>query len=90
MEDALQPGQIVRSKAGRDKNRFFIILMIRDEDYVYISDGDLRKIEQPKLKKIKHLAKTNHIAKEIAGNLENDIDVSNASIRNALKQFVDK
>ena len=89
MEDALQPGQIVRSKAGRDKNRFFVIVMIRDEDYVYISDGDLRKIEKPKLKKIKHLAKTNYIAEEITENLDKNTGVSNASIRDALKQFID-
>ena len=57
MENSLRLGQVVRSRAGRDKNRFFIVVMIRDEDYVYIADGDLRKIEKSKLKKIKHLAK---------------------------------
>ena len=90
MEDSLQPGQIVRSRAGRDKNRYFIVVMIRDQNYVYISDGDLRKIEKPKLKKIKHLAKTKYFAKEIADNLDIDTTVSNASIRNALKQIIEK
>lgn len=90
MEDTLRLGQIVRSRAGRDKNRFFIVVMLQDEDYVYIADGDLRKIEKPKLKKIKHLAKTNYFAKEIADNLDIDATVSNASIRKALKQIVDK
>ena len=90
MENSLRLGQVVRSRAGRDKNRFFIVVMIQDEDYVYIADGDLRKIEKPKLKKIKHLAKTNYFAKEIADNLDKDAAVSNASIRNALKQIADK
>lgn len=90
MEDSLRLGQIVRSRAGRDKNRFFIVVMLQDEDYVYIADGDLRKIEKPKLKKIKHLAKTNYFAKEIADNLDIDATVSNATIRKALKQIVDK
>ncbi len=46
-------GQFVKSKAGRDKDRIFIIIEIVDEVYVRIVDGDLRRIESPKRKKIK-------------------------------------
>lgn len=49
-------GQYVKSKAGRDKDRIFIILAIIDENYLQVADGDLRKAEKPKRKKIKHLA----------------------------------
>jgi len=49
------PGQLVISKAGRDHNRHFIVLQIVDEQFVLLVDGDLRKIENPKLKKTKHL-----------------------------------
>jgi len=49
------PGDVVISKAGRDKNRYFIIIEKADENYVYIVDGDMRRIEKPKKKKIKHL-----------------------------------
>lgn len=45
----------VCSKAGRDKGRFFAVLSI-EADFAYIADGDLRKIEKPKRKKLKHLA----------------------------------
>ncbi len=55
----IREGQIVISKAGRDINRKFVILKIIDENYVLISDGRLRKIDKPKLKKNKHLQKTN-------------------------------
>lgn len=55
----IREGQIVISKAGRDINRKFVILKIIDENYVLISDGKLRKIDKPKLKKNKHLQKTN-------------------------------
>lgn len=55
----IREGQIVISKAGRDINRKFVILKIIDENYVLISDGKLRKIDKPKLKKNKHMQKTN-------------------------------
>lgn len=48
-------GGIVVSLSGRDKGRCFIIEEIVDENYVYITDGMLRKVVHPKKKKIKHL-----------------------------------
>lgn len=53
-------GSAVRSRAGRDKDRFFAVLSL-EGDYAYIADGDLRKIASPKRKKLKHLAATNMI-----------------------------
>ncbi|ADQ45861.1 hypothetical protein Calkro_0990 [Caldicellulosiruptor kronotskyensis 2002] len=61
----LQIGQIVLSKMGRDKNRFFIIFDITDDGYVYLVDGKLRKIKKPKKKKIKHIAPTKFVSEEI-------------------------
>jgi large subunit ribosomal protein L14e len=55
-------GQIVESTAGRDKNNKFVVLCIIDDQYVYISDGDKRKVENPKKKKRKHIKKLNHIS----------------------------
>ena len=49
-------GQVVYSKAGRDKGKKFIVVDIVDELYVMISDGDLRRIENAKRKKLKHLS----------------------------------
>ena len=42
------------SKAGRDAGRRFIVLRV-EEPFCYIADGDLRKAEKPKKKKILHL-----------------------------------
>lgn len=58
----LSTGQLVRSRAGRDKDRLFIIIGIIDDQYVTIVDGDLRRVEQPKRKKIRHLSKTNRVS----------------------------
>jgi len=45
-------GKVVHSKAGRDMHRRFIVVDILNDQYVYISDGDLRKIEKPKKRRL--------------------------------------
>ena len=56
----LEVGQIVFSKSGRDKGRSFIVVSV-EEEYVYLADGDLRKVENPKRKKNKHIQRTNDV-----------------------------
>ena len=51
-------GQLVIATAGRDANKKFIVICIINDQYVYISDGDTRKLENPKKKKLKHLKLT--------------------------------
>jgi ribosomal protein L14E/L6E/L27E len=46
-------GRVVYSKAGRDKDKHFVIVGILNTDFVYIADGSLRKITKPKKKKDK-------------------------------------
>ena len=57
----IEKGQIVISKAGHDSERFFIVVKI-SEGYAFLSDGKKRKLENPKKKNLKHIAKTNTIA----------------------------
>lgn len=85
MDDNNLIGKIVHSKTGRDKDRHFIIVGIINNDYVYISDGDLRKIEKPKKKRIKHLAFTDKMANEIRELIINKNVVSNSKIRKFLQ-----
>lgn len=59
------PGQLVKSKAGRDKGRLFIVVAIVDDQYVTIADGDLRRAEKPKRKKIRHLSKVNRVSEPV-------------------------
>ena len=54
-EQTLITGEIVLSRAGRDRGRAFVITEVRDTEYVLIADGRLRKIDRPKKKKRKHL-----------------------------------
>lgn len=85
MDDSSLLGKVVHSKAGRDKDKYFIIVSIIDEKYVYISDGDLRKIEKPKKKKIKHLVFTNIVAEDIRIDILSNEKISNSKIRKFLQ-----
>lgn len=86
MESVL-PGQVVVSKAGRDAGRKFVVVSIINELYVEIADGDLRKIEKPKKKKLKHLRITGHVIDHIRQNIENNVRVTNAEISKALAEL---
>lgn len=66
----IQIGQLVKSKAGRDRGRFFLVLDILDENFVLLVDGDLRKIDSPKRKKVKHVAKVNKICFNLKAELD--------------------
>jgi len=62
-------GQIVKAKAGRDKDGFFIIKEI-DGQYAYIINGKSRKVDSPKKKKLIHLAPTSRVVQDFNTNRE--------------------
>ena len=78
-------GDFVISKSGRDKGRIFMVVNIIDEAYVYIADGSLRKLENPKKKKIKHLEFSGHASERIALKLSEGDKITNAELRKMLK-----
>ena len=51
-------GEIVLSRAGRDRGRAFVITQVLDAEYVLLADGRLRTLDRPKKKKVKHLLRT--------------------------------
>ena len=73
-------GQVVRSKAGHDKEGFLAVLEI-SPPYVLLCDGKRRPLERPKRKKLIHVAPTATVLPEAA--LKTD-----RSIRAALRAFV--
>ncbi|KRQ87276.1 50S ribosomal protein L14e [Caloramator mitchellensis] len=80
-------GQLVHSRAGRDKNRYFIIVGLLDENYVLIADGDLRKFSKPKKKKIKHLVFHDKFADDIRNALLENKRITDADIRKSLQSM---
>ncbi len=51
----LKPGQLVRSLAGRDKGRHYLVLQELDNKYVLVVDGRRRPVARPKTKNKEHL-----------------------------------
>ncbi len=83
----LKIGQIVKSKAGRDKGRVFIISMILDEQYVLVCNGELRKLSSPKKKKVKHLVIYNTVCTEFAEKLQRNENPDDAYVRRLLEPY---
>jgi len=80
-------GRVAYSKAGRDKGRLFIVIGVIDEDFVLISDGDLRPVERPKKKRIKHLKYTDLMAENIVEILKNGRKLLNADIQKTISEM---
>ena len=84
MANTVKLGSVVISTAGRDSGRNFIIVGIPDDNYVYIADGNLRRLAKPKKKKLKHVALTPHMLTGIGDKLKEGKKVFDAEIRSAL------
>jgi len=83
----VQVGRIAVSSAGRDTGRVFVIKQVVDTYYVYIVDGDLRKMDRPKKKKLKHLKLTENVLYGIADKLKSGTKVFDAEIRSAIRSL---
>ena len=53
----LQIGDVIVSKAGKDKDSYFCVVDLKDS-YCFLRDGKIHKLEKPKRKKIKHVRKS--------------------------------
>lgn len=83
----LSAGDIVYSKAGRDKDKIFIVLEVLDNEYVLIADGILRGVQKPKKKKIKHLKKTNIKAELVKRKFAKKEEVTNTDLKRLLAEL---
>lgn len=80
MDDLL--GQLFLSLAGRDKGIVCTVVgKSDDEGYVLIADGRIRKVENPKKKKLKHL-------KPIDCDRISEEKLTNRFIREAISEYL--
>ena len=79
-------GMVVRSIAGRDKGDLFIVLSCEGE-YAYLANGELRKVDRPKKKKLKHLQPSYKVSEFIKNKLETVGKVTNSEVRKALSEL---
>ena len=75
-------GQIVCSKAGRDKG-YFMVVVAKEKDCLFVCDGKERPLERPKRKNAKHLCFTNTF-------LSSDDYRTNKSLRKTLAVYKDR
>ena len=85
MDDLI--GRLVVSKAGRDKGRPFVIVKIINERFVAIADGDLRRLDNPKVKNIKHLQVCNRELPEVKEALRSKEMLENHRLRKLLRSL---
>ncbi len=80
-------GQVVFSKAGRDAGKIFVVTGLIDDSYVLISDGNSRRLENPKKKKLRHLIITNSVIEAISQKISSGEKCTNAEIRKAIVEY---
>jgi len=81
-------GRLVYSKAGRDQGRPLIVVRVIDDRLVMVVDGDLRTVEKPKVKNIRHLQPTNYYAAAIAEKMARGDPLSNWEVRKAIEELL--
>ena len=79
-----EAGRAAYSTQGRDKGRLMLIARVLDERTVLVADGDLRKLEKPKRKQIKHLRPLPQSFPELAERLAAGKPLLNSDVRKAL------
>lgn len=77
----VEKGTVVRSKMGRDKGLFLVVLAVQDNE-VLLCDGKERPLERPKRKNIRHVALTSSV-------LPDHSMKTNREIRKSLKIWND-
>ena len=78
-------GRVVRSTAGRDAGRTFVVTALEGEDFVWMTDGGLRSLQRPKKKRNKHLYVTEHVVTGLQERLKAARPVEDHEIRAWLK-----
>lgn len=57
----IKVGDVVKSLAGHDYGKYFVVIATLNDKFVLIADGVRRKAEEPKQKNVKHLRKVGSI-----------------------------
>ena len=74
---------IVRSNAGRDKGKLFVVLAVEGE-YLLLADGKSRKVESPKRKKRRHVLFVSADETRLAEKIKSEEKITNSELRRTL------
>ena len=77
---------IVRSDAGRDKGKLFVVLDVEGE-FLLLADGKTRKVEHPKRKKRRHVLFVSAEKTRLSEKITNNVKFTNSELRRTLAVF---
>ena len=87
MSSEVELGRVVFSVAGHDKDRYYIVMKAEQNGYIYIADGDVRKVSSPKKKRIKHVQIKGDIIEELRERMEQNKPILDHEIRKYLDEY---
>ncbi|MGI6036802.1 MAG: RNA-binding protein [Limnochordia bacterium] len=87
---AVRPGQLVTSKAGRDRGKQYLVVGLDPGGYLLVANGVERSVTRPKPKSRRHLIIHQQIAEEIADKLEKSMEVNDRELRAALERLTQR
>ena len=82
----LSIGSVVCSLSGRDVGKYYLVLMVNDA-YLQLIDGDTRRVDNPKRKNSKHVRSTGLIASEIVEKLASGRRPTNPEVRKSIAEL---
>ena len=77
---------IVRSDAGRDKGKLFVVLAVEGE-YLLLADGKSRKVESPKRKKRRHVLFVAADENRLSDKIKSEEKITNSELRRTLAGY---
>ena len=77
---------IVRSVAGRDQGKLFIVLAVEGE-YLLLADGKGRRVEAPKRKKRRHVLFVAADESRLADKIKRSEKITNSELRRTLAAY---
>lgn len=77
---------IVRSDAGRDCGKLFVVLAVEGE-YLLLVDGKSRKVESPKRKKRRHVLFVSAEETRLSEKIKNKEKFTNSELRRTLAAY---
>ncbi|MBO8141988.1 MAG: RNA-binding protein [Firmicutes bacterium] len=86
----LEPGRLVRSKAGRDAGKLFLVYRVLEDGFVLVIDGDKRPVARPKRKNPRHLEACSAVADGLGARWARGESVKDAEVRAALELLAAK
>ena len=77
---------IVRSDAGRDRGKLFIVLAVEGE-YLLLADGKVRRVEAPRRKKRRHVRFVSADESRRADKIKRSEKITNSELRRTLAAY---